>query len=195
MPVSRSTYTTRDALGRTQVPAGGHRRTEHHARRRLRGFCSRYGDRRAHLQPLLDRFRRRPAQLGPWPGCRNLRGQLGARVSHADEGGAPAACLAAPPARRRRALPCPPPLAGLGRRRCGAAVLSGRSIVDPGRRHRAGARRRQPARLGSDGAWVPLLRERGVGVAPLQSATAGSTFHGANTCAAGFPARRSSRSR
>ena len=33
-------------------------------------------------------------------------------------------------------------------------------------------------RLGSDGAWVPLLRERGVDVAPLQAANCGFDLHG-----------------
>jgi len=49
------------------------------------------------------------------------------------------------------------------------------------------------ARLGSDGAWVPWLRERGVAWHRSGRPTAASTWPGANSSATSSPASRSSR--
>ena len=60
-----------------------------------------------------------------------------------------------------------------GRRRQPAVHHAERPAPSPGRRHPAGPRRRQLGRLGSDGAWVPLLAAAGLAVAPLQPANCG----------------------
>jgi predicted flavoprotein YhiN len=46
------------------------------------------------------------------------------------------------------------------------------------------------AKLGSDGAWVPLLAARGVKVAACARPTAASTWPGASTCGSALPERR-----
>ena len=137
-------------------------------------FCSRYGDRRAHLQPLLDRFP--PAALRNWVhglGVETFVGSSG-RVFPTQMKAAP--LLRAWLHRLRGAgvrfharhrwlgwdadgavrLSCPGDPLSI---RPAATVLALGGASRP--------------RLGSDGAWVPLLRERGVGVAPLQSANCG----------------------
>ena len=163
------------AFAGAQVPDGRQGWPQHHAFRTLRGV----------LQPLrrtagadrghAGRLRRqRAACLGGGTGRGDLRRQLGAGVSHREEGGSPAAGLAASFARNRCEHACAPSLAGLRR----AAVFA--SLCNTGRRidrefdavvlAMGGG---SWARLGSDGAWLPLLAARGVAVAPLRPANCG----------------------
>ena len=139
-------------------------------------FLARYGDRAAQVAPWLARMDA-AARLGAWPGRAHLRRHVGPRVPR-NEGRAPAR-LAGAAARGRPALSHAAPLAGLARgcggRRRGSAFRYAR-----GRARRASADAvvlalggGSWARLGSDGAWAPGLRARGVAVAPLRPANCG----------------------
>ncbi len=137
-------------------------------------FCSRYGDRRAHLQPLLDRFP--PAALRDWAhglGIETFVGSSG-RVF-------PTQMKAAPLLRawlhrlREAGVRFHARHRWLGWDDDGAVRLSrpGDPLsIRPAATVLALGGASWP-KLGSDGAWVPLLRQRGVGVAPLQSANCG----------------------
>ena len=141
------------------------------------GFLARYAQRAPALQPHARRLRpRRRARLGAGAGHRDLRRHLGPRVPDRHEGRAAAARVAASPARGRRrpaagAVPHAPSLARLGRRRRDAALRARPTAnwpfaADATVLALGGA---SWSRLGSDGAWVPLLAARGVDIAPLRA--------------------------
>ena len=138
-------------------------------------FLSRYGTRAA-SNPSLARSlpSRCAARMDSWAGDRDLRRFIGTRVSQGHEGRAAAARMAAPAARSRGAVSCAPSLAGVGRLRRVAlrCTLAGEQIVQADAVVLAlgGG---SWAKLGSDGAWVPLLAQRGVAVAPLLPSNCG----------------------
>jgi hypothetical protein len=138
----------RHALGRAQVPA----------RRQGRAESDPCGGSRILHRPLWCPFDRSRcpfaalhaatvARLGGRAGHRHLRRQLGPGIPAAHEGRPLAACLVAPAARSRRAVPHAPPLVGLGtdaRHRGAAAAAPGLAPRRNQRaRRRAGARTRR----------------------------------------------------
>ena len=121
---------------------------------------------------------RRLARLGAWPGRAHLRRHVGPRVPRGNEGRAPAARLAGAAARGRPALSHAAPLAGLAEDAAGGAADLRFDTPEGERRASADAvvlalGGGSWARLGSDGAWAPGLRARGVAVAPLRPANCG----------------------
>jgi hypothetical protein len=120
--------------------------------------CSAFGPRRATGRP-------------GWASTPSSAARAGSSRRH--EGRAAAARLAAPAARARRALPHAPPLAGWaddGALRFDTPAGEQRVQADATVLALGGA---SWQRLGSDGAWVPLLAARGVDVAPLQPSNCG----------------------
>ena len=137
-------------------------------------FLSRYGARRAQIKPLLDTFG--PETLREWVhdlGIATFVGTSG-RVFPADMKAAP--LLRAWLHRLREA--------GvhfhMRHRWCGWNENGALRFATPQGEHTANADAvvlaqggGSWARLGSDGAWVPLLAQRGISVAPLQPANCG----------------------
>ena len=140
-------------------------------------FLARYGDRAAGRAMAGADGCRRLARLGAWPGRAHLRRHVGPRVPR-NEGRAPAARLAGAAARGRPALSHAAPLAGLAEDAAGGAADLRFDTPEGERRASADAvvlalGGGSWARLGSDGAWAPGLRARGVAVAPLRPANCG----------------------
>jgi predicted flavoprotein YhiN len=117
-----------------------------------------------------------PQALRDWAataGHRDLRRQLGPRLSDRHEGRAAAARLAAPAARAGRALSHAPPLAGWAATTAPCFDTPAGEHCSTGRRHRAGAGRRQLAAPGLRRRLGAVLTARGVDVAPLQPSNCG----------------------
>jgi predicted flavoprotein YhiN len=136
-------------------------------------FAGRYGSRRAQIEPMLKPSGRTRCGPGSRAGGEHLRRQLGAGLSGRDEGRAAAARLAGPPARRRRALPPRHRWTGWGADGSLLFTTPSGPITHSADATLLALGGGSWARLGSDGAWVPLLAAAGLAVAPLQPANCG----------------------
>ena len=180
------------AVARAQVPAGGARRAEPHAQRGpgaaarplwRGGASAAAGDRGVSAGGA--------ARLVRGAGAGDVRRLERAGVSQGDEDLAAAARVAAAPRCGRRRLQAAASLDRLGRRGRARVRDARRPGVDQGRRHRAGARRRQlaAARLvGRLGRCAERGRRRGS--CRCSRPTAGSWCPGRRYSAAASPASR-----
>ena len=142
-------------------------------------FLARYGDRAAQVAPWLARMD--AAALRDWAhglGVRTFVGTSGRVFPEEMKAAPPAARLAGAAARGRPALSHAAPLAGLAEDAAGGAADLRFDTPEGERRASADAvvlalGGGSWARLGSDGAWAPGLRARGVAVAPLRPANCG----------------------
>jgi hypothetical protein len=164
---------------RPQVPDGRQGRHEHHALRAAARFRRPLRRAPGSLRRCSMPSARALREWIAWPRHRDLRRHLGPGLSDRDEGRAAAARLAAPPARPGGAFPCPPSLAGLGRRRPAFRHAGRRTVEVEADAVMLALGGGSWARLGSDGAWVPLLPGAACRSRRCGRPTAASTWPGA----------------